>query len=807
MANCRTANNQHRITEIQAELHQLEKRKNALLLELDQLSKPDAEEATRFLGYQAFPKEPETSKEKIELFLRLFRCRSDVFPRYWENARSKKTGFSPACANEWKRGICLKPKVKCGSCTNQAFVPFDSEIAQSHLTGRMSIGSYAIYEDDTCVFLAADFDKSSWQDDVAAYRQAAAKMQVQVAVEISKSGNGAHAWIFFHDHVPANKARRLGEIILSRAMDRQNTLGLDSYDRFFPNQDLLPSGGFGNLIALPLQKRYRDAGFCVFVDEDFDSIPNQWRYLASLCCLSESDIDALLDQTSIHEYPLNDYDEVAVAESIVGLQNDQKKKRPYRSQITIYLKGQIAVPLNELPTKVINTLKKLATFSNPKYFEAQRMRFSTWNIPKYVFCGDNDPNCLYLPRGLLEETQSTLAQLGYKVAIEDRRNNNDLLELGFDGTLYDYQKAAIEKLQAGDNGVLVAPTGTGKTIIGLYLMTIRSRPTLILVHRSILIEQWITALCRFVPEIEKKDIGVLGAGRKKLKGKVDIAMLQSMAHMDELEAKTAGYDFLIVDECHRVPTATFEPVLKGIKARYVLGLTATPQRKDRFESIIFMQCGPVIHTIDDVNMQSQDRKVRFRGTSLPDFDTGLPVQRLWEHLTESIDRNELILSDVFGLLEEGRCPLIISDRTEHLDTLIQSFIGGGQRSEVSVFVLKGLMGKKDRHCVIESVKRHVSAHRPFCLFATGSLIGEGFDLPGLDTLVITMPISFKGRLTQYVGRLHRQNTPKKKEIVVYDYIDTCSGITISMYKKRLAAYRKLGYELLFDPEDRIAKWM
>ena len=432
------------------------------------------------------------------------------------------------------------------------------------------------------------------------------------------------------------------------------------------------------------------------------------------------------------------------------------------------------------------------------------MRFSTWNIPKYIFCGDNDSGYLLLPRGLLQETQNTLAQLGFEVTVDDQRNDNELVNLGFSGSLYDYQKAAVEKLQVNDNAVLVAPTGTGKTIIGLYMMKMRSRPTLILVHRSILIEQWIAALCSFIPEIEKKDIGVFGAGRKKLKGKVDIAMLQSMANIDELEGKTAGYDLLIVDECHRVPTATFEPVLKSINARYVLGLTATPQRKDRFESIIFMQCGPVVYTIDDINMRKQDRKVCFRNTSLKEFANGLPVQRLWEYLIESDDRNELILSDILGLLKKGKFPLVISDRTEHLDTLIQSF---RERTDVSVLVLKGLMGKKDRRDVIASVKEHLSSHTPFCLFATGSLIGEGFDLPGLDTMLITMPISFKGRLTQYVGRLHRQNRSRKKEIIVYDYVDTCSGITISMFKKRLAAYKKLGYELLFDPEDRIANWM
>ncbi len=281
-------------------------------------------------------------------------------------------------------------------------------------------------------------------------------------------------------------------------------------------------------------------------------------------------------------------------------------------------------------------------------------------------------------------------------------------------------------------------------------------------------------------------------------------MLQSIANMDELEEKTKGYDFLIIDECHRVPTVTFEPVLKSIKARYVLGLTATPQRKDRFESIIFMQCGRIAHTVEDINLRSQDRKVFFRSTKLPELENALAVQRLWDYLTESEERNDQILSDILSLLYEGKSPLVISDRTGHLDTLINLV---GEKTDTPVLVLKGIMGKKDRSNVIDSVRAYVSARTSFCLFATGSLIGEGFDLPDLDTMVLTMPISFKGRLTQYVGRLHRQNAAERKEIVVYDYVDTCSGITISMLKKRLSAYKKLGYVPIYDPNDKIAKWM
>lgn len=798
-------NKADRLIAIKSELQQLESRRQSLLSELRELMSSDreAEISTTFLGDRAFDEEPETPEEKIQLFLKLFRCRSDVFPRYWENNRSGKKGYSPVCSNEWKKGVCFKPKVKCSVCSNQSFLPFDAVSVRNHLMGKIAMGSYAIDQQDRCVFLAADFDKSTWREDIHAYTSAAAELNIQVSTEISKSGNGAHAWIFFREHVPAKKARRLGEIILSRAMESQNTLNLDSYDRFFPNQDLLPSGGFGNLIALPLQKRYRSKGLCIFLDENSNIIPNQWEYLSQLHCLTENELETLLYETDVQEYRLDAADEMTVAESVLR-DTSYKPEDTYTGTVSLTIKGQIAIPLGEIPSIIVLKLKKLATIANPKYFEAQRMRFSTWNIPKYIFCGDNDSENLYLPRGLMQQVQQTLSDFGFDVVTEDLRNNNEKIDISFSGTLFEYQKTAALSLQKKDNAVLVAPTGTGKTIMALFMISLRKSRTLILVHRSTLIEQWITSLCEYIPEIKKKDIGVLGGGRKKLKGTVDIAMLQSIANTEELEEITNGYDFLIIDECHRVPTVTFEPVLKTINARYVLGLTATPQRKDRFESIIFMQCGPIAHTVEDVNLQNQERKVFFRSTVLPDIGTVPSIQKLWEHITESDERNEQILSDILHLLSEGRSPLVISDRTEHLDILSNSLM---EKTDTSIFTLTGTMGKKDRKEAIAAVRDYVEKRNQFCLFSTGSLIGEGFDLPELDTMLITMPISFKGRLTQYVGRLHRQTSPEQKEIVVYDYVDTCSGMTISMFKKRLAAYKKLGYIPVYDPGDKIAKWL
>ena len=802
--------NNNRISDIKLQLQVLESQKQKLLTELKTLEASKPDKAYVFFGNRAFPKNPETPKEKIELFLKLFRCRNDVFPRYWENKRKCTDGYSPACFNDWKKNFCFKPKVKCRNCINQVFIPFDEYAARDHLTGKTAMGSYAINDKDRCCFLAADFDKSTWEDDVAAYQSAAADLRVQVAIEISKSGNGAHAWIFFESPVAAGKARKLGDLILSNAMENTTTYNLKSYDRFFPNQDYLPSGGFGNLIALPLQKNYRDQERSIFVDESFSCISDQWEYLAGIHCLSEQDLEEILAEHLISlEYSLHrpgsgkDIDnDILIAESIINAEAEYEEQPG--GTIELILGGQIAVPLKDLPGILLRQLKKIATIANPKFFETQALRYSTWNIPKYIFCGENDNNYIYLPRGKFDQIRNMLVDIGFDVVIKDTRNENDKLDINFTGELFDYQQSAIQAVKDVDFAVLVAPTGTGKTVMGINLLTIRKMRTLILVHRSTLIDQWIDSLCRFIPEIEKKHIGVLGSGRKKLKGAIDIAMVQTLAAKEDLDDLTAGYDFLIVDECHRIPTPSFEPVLKSIKVKNILGLTATPQRKDHFQSIIFMQCGQIKYTVADVNKENQNRMVYFRSTNVPELPRDGNIQDMWEALTGNEARNELIIADIISLLQENKSPLILSDRIEHIDLLVEILTN---RNKSAVFILKGGVGKKERQEIINNCKDLFRRDIPFCLFATGSLIGEGFDLPYFDTMVLTLPISFKGRLTQYVGRLHRQSTDEKKEITVYDYVDTCSGMTISMFKKRIPAYKKLGYIFQYDMTDKLSRWL
>ncbi|RQV97150.1 DEAD/DEAH box helicase, partial [bacterium] len=706
--------------------------------------------------------------------------------------------------------VCYKPKIKCTDCTNKAFVPFDENAVRDHLTGKTAIGSYAITTQDRCCFLAADFDKSTWKDDVVAYQKAAEDLHVQVAIEISKSGNGAHAWIFFESPVSAGKARKMGDLILSNAMDNTNTYNLDSYDRFFPNQDYLPSGGFGNLIALPLQKTYRDQSRSIFVDKNFECISDQWAFLSAIQCISEKDLEGILNKhlTSFedswqHSKDGKDIDNnIHIAESILNTEHEYGELSG--GTIEIILGGQIAVPIGDLPGVLLRQLKKLATIANPKFFETQALRFSTWNIPKYIFCGENDSEYIYLPRGKLSQIKNLLTENGFDVSIKDIRNENEKLEVSFNGELYKHQHTAIQAVKDTDFAVLVAPTGTGKTVMAIKLLTIRKMRTLILVHRGTLIEQWIDSLCRFIPEIEKKHIGVLGAGRKKLKGTIDIAMIQTLAAKEDLDDLTGGYDFLIVDECHRIPTPSFEPVLKAIKARNILGLTATPQRKDHFQSIIFMQCGPIGYTVADVHKTNQNRMVYFRSTDIPELPRDGTIQDMWETLVGNESRNDFIISDIVNLLRKKKAPLVLSDRIDHIDRLAELLVN---YTEAPVFILKGSIGKKEREEIINNCKDLFRKGIPFCLFATGSLIGEGFDFPDFDTMALTLPISFKGRLTQYVGRLHRQSTDEKKDITVYDYVDTCSGMTISMFKKRIQAYKKLGYIFQYDLTDKIARWL
>ncbi|MBI2932277.1 MAG: restriction endonuclease subunit R, partial [Planctomycetes bacterium] len=439
---------------------------------------------------------PMTPAEKVALFRRLFRGRDDVFPKLWVNAKNGKKGYAPACSNEWVRGICEKPKVKCGECPNQAFIPVADQVIVDHLQGRHVIGVYPLLKDETCWFLAADFDKASWQDDVAAFIETCRSVGIQAAVERSRSGNGAHVWFFFASPLPAKTARQMGCTLITETMARRHELSMDSYDRLFPNQDTMPRGGFGNLIALPLQHEPRLHENTVFVDNRFRAFREQWAYLASLSRIDPTAVEAIANEAVRHGrvigVGLSDLDDEEAAAPWKRAPSGRSKKiriaDPLPSEVRAVLAQRVFVEKAGLPSPLVNEIKRLAAFQSPEFYKKQAMRLSTALTPRVVTCAEDLPQHVAVPRGCLDDLRGLLADHGVALRVDDQRQDGEGLELEFKGQLTAIQEQAAQSLLHDDIGVFVAPPGVGKTVVGAYLVAARRRSTLILVHRKPLLD-------------------------------------------------------------------------------------------------------------------------------------------------------------------------------------------------------------------------------------------------------------------------------------------------------------------------------
>lgn len=742
-----------------------------------------------------------TSTEKVALFRSLFRGRDDIYPKLWENARTGKKGYAPACANEWLRGVCEKPHVKCGECPNQAFLGVSDQVVVDHLQGRHVIGVYAMLEAETCWFLAVDFDKQSWMEDVGAFVETCRTARISVAVERSRSGNGAHAWFFFVAPVPAALARKLGCFLITETMARRHELGMNSYDRLFPNQDTMPRGGFGNLIALPLQHDARQLGNTVFLDGQFNPHPDQWAYLAG--------IDRIVPSTVEHIAAEATRKGQVIGVRSADLGDDAEDRAPWtrspsrtprRTLLTEALPAAVRVVVAQrvflekagLPSPLINQIKRLAAFQNPEFYKKQSMRLSTALTPRVIACAEEFPDHISLPRGCLAELEDLLHEYGVALVMEDQRTGGDPLEVRFNGQLTAMQKDAAGALLASDIGVFVAPPGVGKTVVGTYLVAQRARSTLILVHRQPLLDQWVAQLSMFLG-VDAKAIGRIGGGKRKPNGHLDVAMLQSVVRGDEVNDIVATYGHVIVDECHHVPAVSFERVLSNVKAKYVTGLTATPQRRDGHHPIIEMQLGPVRFTFDSKHHTARHpfthrlivRETIFR---LASDAHRTPIQDLYRALVTDASRNQLIINDVLNALEEGRSPLLLTERKDHLEYL-EAQLRPAARNLV---VLRGGMGAKQRREVAERIAT-IPPDEERLVLATGRYIGEGFDDARLDTLFLALPVSWKGTLVQYAGRLHRFHEGKR-EVRIFDYVDREIPMLARMFEKRLRGYRTIGYE-------------
>ena len=740
--------------------------------------------------------QPESSRvstdEKVALFRRLFRGRTDVYPIRWESKTSGKSGYAPACANEWRAGVCEKPRIKCGDCGNRLLIPLSDAVIYGHLAGEHTVGVYPLLEDDTCYFLAVDFDEADWREDVCAFVRSCDELDVSAALEISRSGKGAHVWMFFASRVSARDARRLGTAIISHTCARTRQLKLESYDRLFPNQDTMPKGGFGNLIALPLQKGPRESGCSVFVDADLHPYPDQWAFLASIRPMPAHDIEpTILSATSgVHPLDVTFIDDEDLAtpwkrESAAT----RKLAGTMPTSLTVTLANLIYFEKAQLPQALANRLIRLAAFQNPEFYKAQAMRMSVWDKPRVIGNAENYPQHIGLPRGCLEAALALLRDNGIASDLCDERFGGEPIDVDFIGTLRLDQEAAVAGMLHHDTGVLCAPTAFGKTVAAAAMIARRGVNTLVLVHRTELLRQWQERLQAFLG-VGSDVIGTIGGGKAKPTGKIDIAVMQSVSRQGEVNPLVEDYGHVIVDECHHIPAASFDAILKRTKAKYVLGLTATPIRRDGRQPIIFMRCGPIRYTAAKPFGAPNDLQVvprsRFSRIDLPS-EAG--IQDVFQHLANDQARTESIAVEVHDSFQQGRKVLVLTERTEHLDAIRSAL--SDQIPEL--FVLHGRMPRKQRAALIAALDA-LPPDAPRVLLATGKLVGEGFDHPPLDTLVLAMPISWKGTLQQYAGRLHREHS-SKTDVRIIDFVDTGHPALLRMWDKRQRGYRAMGYRM------------
>ena len=740
--------------------------------------------------------EPEPSKlstaEKVALFQRLFRGRTDVYPIRWESKTSGKSGYAPACANEWRAGVCEKPRIKCGDCDNRLLIPLSDAVIYGHLAGEHTVGVYPLLEDDTCYFLAVDFDDAEWREDACAFTQSCEELGVPVALEISRSGQGAHAWVFFASRVSARDARRLGTAIISHTCSRTRQLKLGSYDRMFPNQDMMPKGGFGNLIALPLQKRPRESGRTVFVDADLRPYPDQWAFLAAIHPMSAHDIEPTILRATGGAHPLDvtfiDDEDLATPWRRAS-PSARKLAGPMPKSLTLTLANLIYFEKAQLPQALANRLIRLAAFQNPEFYKAQAMRMSVWNKPRVIGNAENYPQHIALPRGCLDAAQALLHDNGIGCDLHDERFDGDHIDVAFVGTLRLDQEAAVSAMLHHDTGVLCAPTAFGKTVTAAAMIARRGVNTLVLVHRTELLKQWRERLQAFLGDC-KSMVGTIGGGKAKPTGKIDIAVMQSVSRQGVVNPLVEKYGQVIVDECHHVGAASFDAILKRTKAKYVFGLTATPIRRDGQQPIIFMQCGPIRYTAAKPASAPHDLEViprsRFSRIDLP-LEAG--IQDVFRHLANDQGRTDAIAAEVRDAFQKNRKVLVLTERTEHLNAIRNAL----SQQITDPFVLHGRMSKRQRAALITELDT-LPPDAPRVLLATGKLVGEGFDHPPLDTLVLAMPVSWKGTLQQYAGRLHREHA-SKTDVRIVDFVDAGHPALLRMWDKRRRGYRAMGYRI------------
>ncbi|MGO9582984.1 MAG: TOTE conflict system archaeo-eukaryotic primase domain-containing protein [Acidimicrobiales bacterium] len=716
------------------------------------------------------------SQQKVELFRALFRGRDDVFALRWENVRTGKSGWGPAVKGGWANSRRL----------DRELLPLSGEVIANHLSGTMSLGLYPLMDDDACFLLVCDFDGPGWTLDALAYLDAARAAGIPAVLERSRSGDGGHVWVFFSERVPASSARRIGACILRDAMTARAEIDLVSYDRLFPSQDFLPRQGFGNLIALPLQGECRNKGTTVFLDPStLDPYADQWEFLASVDRLSREAALSLAETLG----------EVSVGPDARTYRRLGRApgSPPPPASMRALASAMLVVDRIGLPPPLLAALKHVASLHNPDFYEKEKNRFWTGSTPRFIRCYRETLDQLLLPRGVRPQVEAIATEAGSRLEIIEKFESTDVVEYEPLATLRPDQQTAVDALAPHELGVLVAPPGAGKTVIACALIALHRVPTLVIVDRQPLIEQWRDRLLTYLG-LDRKRVGQIGS-KQKASGVVDLAMVQGLARREDLAELTERYGLVIVDECHHVPAVTFERAVGQIPVRRWLGLTATPYRRDGLQAMMTMQCGPIRHRMQEPSgSQLLQRELVVHGTAYVE-GPGLHIQETFRGVVADASRTRSICDDISTSVNEGRNSLVLTRWTEHLDAIVEDLASRG----ITANVLRGGMSKKARRAVIDRLAQPGLVGT--VLVATASFLGEGFDCPALDTVFLAFPIKFKGSIVQYVGRVLRP-TPDKARVVVHDYVDVEVPVLARMYSERVRGYKSLGFIAPRKPSSR-----
>lgn len=761
----------------------------------------------------------------VAYFLTLFQGRRDVYA-----LRGSKGGYFPQCFNRWKE-YCPKQNsqkgVSCQKCPYKEWKALDREVGKDHLLGYKDnctdvIGLYPLLEDDTCKLLVFDFDNhdednsenNDWKDEIDAIRKICHKNGIDVLIERSRSGNGAHAWILFKEFVPASLAREFGLLLIEKGAQSINLKSFRYYDRMFPTQD--HSDGLGNLVALPLQGKALKQGNSAFVDENWNPYYDQWKLLTTVHQLSKNEIEE-------HIYKWKE--ELSIPQTLLTMDLGKrikpwKKDENFHSEdviekLSIVLADGIYVDTLNLQLRIQNQIRRLSAFDNPIFYKNHNLGFSNWNQPRVIYLGEDINDYIKIPRGLLETLLNKCHPSNIEYEIIDKREKGKPINVSFTGKLRDEQLTAASDLLNYDNGVLNAATAFGKTVVSSYLISQRKVNTLIIMQSVSLIEQWVDELHRFLEinedlpvyktktgkEKQRKDlIGVLHGSKNTLTGIIDVVSVNSIYDKEGNSRLSQPYGMVIVDECHHGASHIFENVLRQINSKYVYGVSANDKRIDRLEKKVYMQLGPIRHQYtsrERIKKQTIDHYVYPRFTRIMALgDSKNDLNSAYAFISKNENRNNMIISDIKKCIEENRTPIVLTRYKEHAKSLYESLKKDVLAHTYLIYGDHSLKENEETRKTILSL----SHDEPFILVATSQSVGEGFNVPRLDTLFLTSPVSGEPLVDQFLGRINR-DYKYKKSAIVYDYVDSHIHYFNNMYKKRLSAYRKIGFDVITNLVD------